>query len=168
MVNQFDRSPQAASAPRTPGLLAHWAERRRAEREGMDYLTSSYQRFIIIYLPILLFIFVLLFPFYWMGLTSIKPNAELINISLNPWWVVEPTLAHYQRLLFETAYPTWMWNTMMVAVSATVISIIASVMAAYGIVRIRYRGARTVGGLIFLAYLVPPSILFIPLAIIVY
>jgi multiple sugar transport system permease protein len=61
-----------------------------------------------------------------------------------------------------------MWNTVMVAVSATVLSLVASVMAAYAIVRVRYRGSNWVGGMIFLAYLVPPSILFIPLAIIVF
>ncbi len=168
MANEVAPTPQVPSAARQPGRLARWAERRRVEQEGMDYLTSWHRRFITVYLPILLFIFVLLFPFYWMGLTSIKPNTELINTSLNPWWVVEPTLAHFERLLFETEYPAWMWNTMMVAVSATVISVVASVMAAYAIVRIRYRGSRTIGGLIFLAYLVPPSILFIPLALTVF
>ena len=168
MANEVAPAPQVPSAAGQPGRLARWAERRRAEREGLDYLTTWHRRFITVYLPILLFIFVLLFPFYWMGLTSIKPNTELIDISLNPWWVVEPTLAHFERLLFETEYPAWMWNTMMVAVSATVISVVASVMAAYAIVRIRYRGSRTIGGLIFLAYLVPPSILFIPLALIVF
>ena len=83
-----------------------------------------------------------------------------MDLSTRPW----PTI---KRLLFETDYPTWMWNTMLVAVVATLLSIVASVMAAYSIVRVRYRGSQTVGGLIFLAYLVPPSILFIPLVIIV-
>jgi multiple sugar transport system permease protein len=150
------------------GAIARWRERRRTEQEGMDYLMPFQQRFVTIYLPLMLFVFVLLFPFYWMGLTSIKPNAELIDNTLNPWWVVSPTLDHFNRLLFKTEFPTWMWNTMMVAVFATFLSIVASVMAAYAIVRVRYRGARTVGGLIFLAYLVPPSILFIPLALVVF
>ena len=151
------------------GLIARWSEMRRQEREGMDYLTSLPKRFVMVYLPVLLFLFILLFPFYWMGLTSIKPNAELIDLEgHNPWWVVNPTLEHFNRLLFQTDYPAWMWNTMMVAVCATFLSIVASVMAAYAIVRIRYKGSSTVGGLIFLAYLVPPSILFIPLAIIVF
>jgi multiple sugar transport system permease protein len=71
-------------------------------------------------------------------------------------------------LLFESYYPHWLWNTMYVAVGATVLSIFASVLAAYAIVRLRYRGAQWVGGLIFLSYLVPPSILFIPLATVVF
>ena len=57
---------------------------------------------------------------------------------------------------------------MYVAICATVLSIVASVLAAYAIVRLRYKGASLVGGLIFLAYLVPPSILFIPLATVVF
>src|SRR5262245_66032001 len=62
----------------------------------------------------------------------------------------------------------WLWNTMLVAVASTVLSIIASVFAAYAIVRLRYRGAQWIGGAIFLAYLVPPSILFIPLSTVVF
>jgi len=82
----------------------------------------------------------------------------------NPFWVVHPTFEHIHKLLFETQYPRWLWNTMYVAVGATTLSIIASVLAAYAIVRLRFKGADTVGVLIFFAYLVPPSILFIPLA----
>ena len=148
-------------------LIEQWQQKKREEREGMDYLTSLPQRLVIVYLPVLAMLFILLFPFYWMGLTSLKPDTELIDRSLNPWWIVDPTLAHFKRLLFETEYPTWMWNTMLVAVTATCLSIVASVMAAYSIVRLRYKGSRVIGGLIFLAYLVPPSILFIPLVIIV-
>jgi multiple sugar transport system permease protein len=150
-------------------MLQRWWDRRRRERQGMDYLDRFHTKLITVYLPIVLFLIFLLFPFYWMGLTSIKPNNELIDMDThNPWWVTNPTLEHFHKLLFETAYPHWMWNTMMVSVSATILSLIASVMAAYAIVRVRYRGSSTVGGMIFLAYLVPPSILFIPLAIIVF
>lgn len=147
--------------PRDPGIA-------RDDVEGMDYLVSLPSRFVTVYLPVLCFLIVLLFPFYWMGLTSVKPDEELIDRSVNPWWVVAPTLQHYIRLIFYTDYPLWMWNTMLVAVVATFLSIVASVMAAYAIVRIRYSGSRWVGGLIFLAYLVPPSILFIPLALVVF
>ena len=112
---------------------------------------------------------VLLFPFYWMALTAIKPDEQLLNLEkFNPFWTWNPTLKHIEKLLFETYYPLWLWNTMFVAVCATVLSIIASVLAAYAIVRLRYRGAQWVGGAIFLAYLVPPSILFIPLSSVVF
>jgi multiple sugar transport system permease protein len=135
------------------------------DSEGMSYLESLPRRVVTLYLPLLVILIVLLFPFYWMALTSIKPDEQLIDMNkYNPFWVVHPTFKHISKLLFETEYPRWLWNTMYVAVGATILSIIASVFAAYAIVRLRFKGADTVGVLIFFAYLVPPSILFIPLA----
>ena len=135
------------------------------DTEGMSYLESLPRRLVTLYLPLAVILFVLLFPFYWMVLTSIKPDEQLIDMNTyNPFWVVHPTLKHINKLLFETQYPRWLWNTMYVAVGATTLSIVASVLAAYAIVRLRFKGADTVGVLIFFAYLVPPSILFIPLA----
>ena len=110
----------------------------------------------------------LLFPFYWMTMTSFKPDAELLSRSANPFWIQHPTFAHFEKLLFHTSYPEWMWNTIIVSVVATITSLVASVLAAYAIERLRFRGAKGVGMAIFLAYLVPPSILFIPLAAIVF
>jgi multiple sugar transport system permease protein len=137
--------------------------------EGMSYLNSLPRRLVTIYLPLTIIVVVLLFPFYWMALTAIKPDEQLLNLDkFNPFWTTAPTFKHIQKLLFESYYPWWLWNTMYVAVAATVLSIVASVLAAYAIVRLRYRGANLVGGLIFLAYLVPPSILFIPLATVVF
>lgn len=136
--------------------------------EGMDYLETRGRRLATLWLPLGLILAVLLFPFYWMGLTAVKPDQELIDLqSTNPLWTWNPTLKHIRVLLFETAYPRWLWNTMSVSIAATFLSLVASVFAAYAIVRIRYRGANWVGGAIFLAYLVPPSILFIPLATII-
>ena len=135
------------------------------DTEGMSYLESLPRRVVTLYLPLGVILLVLLFPFYWMALTAIKPDEQLIDMNTyNPFWVVHPTFKHISKLLFETQYPRWLWNTMYVAVGATTLSIIASVLAAYAIVRLRFRGADTVGVLIFFAYLVPPSILFIPLA----
>jgi multiple sugar transport system permease protein len=137
--------------------------------EGMGYLDTLPRRVATVYIPLTLFIIVLLFPFYWMGVTTFKPNEELYNFSdHNPFWITSPTLDNIRKLLFETDYPQWLLNTMMIAVCATFLSIFASVLAAYAITRLRFRGAQTVGLLIFLAYLVPPSILFIPLATVVY
>jgi multiple sugar transport system permease protein len=135
------------------------------DSEGMSYLESLPRRLITLYLPLFIILVVLLFPFYWMVLTSIKPDEQLIDMEkFNPFWVVHPTFKHISKLLFETQYPRWLWNTMYVAVGATFLSIAASVLAAYAITRLRFKGADTVGILIFFAYLVPPSILFIPLA----
>ncbi|MBO0905995.1 carbohydrate ABC transporter permease [Jiella sonneratiae] len=139
------------------------------DSEGMDQFDTPLRRIFVVYLPLACFIFVLLFPFYWMAITAIKPDHQLTNYKdYSPFWVVNPTLEHIRYLLFETSYPGWLWNTMLVAVASTFISLFASVFAAYAIERIRFTGARTTGLMIFLAYLVPPSILFIPLAFIVF
>jgi multiple sugar transport system permease protein len=145
------------------------AQARVDNSEGMSYLQSLPRRLVTVYLPLSIIIVILLFPFYWMALTSVKPDNQLLDMeTYSPFWVQSPTLKHFHKLLFESYYPHWLWNTMYVAVCATVLSIIASVMAAYAIVRLRYKGASVVGGLIFLAYLVPPSILFIPLSTVVF
>ncbi|HKD77505.1 MAG TPA: carbohydrate ABC transporter permease, partial [Ktedonobacterales bacterium] len=125
--------------------------------EGMSYLETLPRRLVTLYLPLGIILFVLLFPFYWMALTAIKPDEQLIDMErVNPFWTTSPTLKHIEKLLVETHYPRWLWNTMYVATAATVLSMIASVFAAYAIVRLRFRGAQTAGLLIFLAYLVPP------------
>jgi multiple sugar transport system permease protein len=138
------------------------------DSQGMNYLVSLPRRVATIYLPLGVFLFVLLFPFYWMVMTTFKPDEELLSHEGNPFWVVNPTLAHVKKLLFDTPYPDWLWNTVLVSVVSTALSLFCSVLAAYAIERLRYRGSRYVGASIFLAYLVPPSILFIPLATMVY
>ena len=138
------------------------------ESVGMEFLETRRRKLVMVYLPLLVFLFVLLFPFYWMAITSFKPNNELLSREGNPFWVIEPTLAHVKKLLFDTAYPQWMWNTVLVSVVATFFSLVASVLAAYAIERLRFSGAKQTGLAIFLAYLVPPSILFIPLASVVF
>jgi multiple sugar transport system permease protein len=141
----------------------------RADEGGMGYLQKLPRRIVTVYLPLAIFVFVLLFPFYWMTITAVKPNNELTDYNnFSPFWVVQPTLDHIEYLLFETSYPSWMLNTIIISVGATLISLVAAVLAAYAIERLRFSGARTVGLAIFLAYLVPPSILFIPLAFMVF
>lgn len=136
---------------------------------GMGYLQSVPRRVVTIWLPLLIFVFVLLFPFYWMAVTSLKPNIEMTNFNdFNPFWVVRPTLDHFYYLLFETSYPGWLWNTILISTASTVLSLLAAVFAAYAIERLRFSGSRQVGLAIFLAYLVPPSILFIPLSVMVF
>lgn len=139
------------------------------QSEGMDYLVSVPRRLVTVYLPLLVFLIVLLFPFYWMAVTSFKPNDELYDFSkFNPFWVANATLGHFRKLFFETSYPAWLINTLTVSVAATFLSLFASVLAAYAIERLRFTGSRFVGMAIFMAYLVPPSILFIPLSTMVF
>jgi multiple sugar transport system permease protein len=129
---------------------------------------SRARRVMMIYLPLSCFVLILLFPFYWMAVTAFKPNAELLNYKAhNPFWITSPTLAHIKHLLFDTAYPHWLKTTMFVAIGSTTLSLFASTLAAYAIERLRFRGSPYVGLGIYLSYLVPPSILFIPLATVV-
>jgi multiple sugar transport system permease protein len=132
--------------------------------EAMSW-DSRARRMVTIYLPLACFVVILLFPFYWMTVTAFKPNAELYDYkTYNPFWIASPTLDHIYKLLFETAYPRWLLTTMTVAVCATFLSLLSSTLAAYAIQRLRFRGSQYVGLAIYLAYLVPPSIQFIPLA----
>jgi multiple sugar transport system permease protein len=152
-----------------PGRVLTASSPTADHSEGMSYLETLPRRLVTLYLPLSLFVFVLLFPFYWMALTAIKPNAQLLDFdTVNPFWTWSPTFHHITKLLFESAYPQWLWNTMYVATGATILSIFASVLAAYAIVRLRFKGAQTLGVMIFLAYLVPPSILFIPLSTVIF
>ncbi len=129
---------------------------------------SGARRMVVLWLPLACFVIILLFPFYWMAITAFKPDAELYDFQRhNPFWITSPTLAHIRKLLFETSYPSWLMTTMGVAVGATFLSLFASTLAAYAIQRLRFRGSQYVGLGIYLAYLVPPSILFIPLATII-
>ena len=136
--------------------------------QGMDYLTSLPRRWVTVYIPLILLLVILLFPFYWMAMTAFKPDAELLSRSGNPFWLINPTLDHFKKLLFHTQYPAWLWNTILVSVCSTFLSLFASVLAAYAIERLRFKGSKIVGMMIFFAYLVPPSIIFIPLATIVF
>jgi multiple sugar transport system permease protein len=136
---------------------------------GMDYLMTRQRKFVTVYLPLMAFTFILLFPFYWMTVTTFKSNDDIYDYEKNnPFWVWNPTLGNIKKLLFDTSYPEWLWNTMLVSVSSTFISLFASVLAAYAVERLRFKGSPWVGLSIYAAYLVPPSILFIPLATMVY
>ncbi|MFO1198916.1 MAG: carbohydrate ABC transporter permease [Burkholderiaceae bacterium] len=136
------------------------------ESQGMQFLESLPRRWVMTYIPVGLFLFGLLFPFYWMTTTAFKPNEELLSREGNPFWIKSPTLAHFKKLLFDTAYPEWLMNTMVVALVSTIASLATAVLAAYAIERLKFKGSRQVGLSIFLAYLIPPSILFIPLAVV--
>jgi multiple sugar transport system permease protein len=149
--------------------MAEAVARSRLDEGGMGYLETVPRRVVTIYLPLLVFLFVLLFPFWWMTAATFKSSVELNTVrGFAQLWVWQPTFDNINRLLFETDFPHWMWNTILVTVVATFLSIFAAVCAAYAIERIRYTGARYVGMAIFLAYLVPPSILFIPLSTVIF
>ncbi len=141
------------------------------ENDGPEIMSwdSTARRIVTIYVPLIIFVIVLLFPFFWMGITAFKPNVELMNYKdNNPFWINHPTFGNINKLLFETDYGHWLFTTMSIAFGSTFLSLLASVLAAYALQRLRFRGSEYVGLAIYAAYLVPPSILFIPLAQVVY
>jgi multiple sugar transport system permease protein len=151
-----DATVEAIAAPTTDA----------PERLSWD---SGVKRMVLVYLPLALFLIVLLFPFYWMTVTAFKPDAEMYDYkTYSPFWVHSPTLHNIYVLLFETNYPQWLITTMGIAVASTFLSVFSSVLAAYAIERLRFKGAQHFGLAIYLAYLVPPSILFIPLATLIF
>src|SRR5712692_226421 len=91
-----------------------------------------------LWLPLMALIVFALFPFAWMAATSLKANAELYDPKANPMWVQHPSLVHYIGLFKETNFVLWIANTMLVALVATVISLLLGVMLAYPLARMRF------------------------------
>ena len=133
-------------------------------RDGAPLMERTIGRWIRIYIPLLAFVLVTLFPFYWMLITSIKPNRELYNARIMPLIVYQPTLKHYVDLLYETNFLTWTYNTMLVAVVTTAISLVLGTMMAYPLARMRFPGTAVVAIGVAATYLVPQPLLFIPMA----
>jgi multiple sugar transport system permease protein len=127
-----------------------------------------FEKLVKFYLPLFVFLFVLLFPFYWMFITAFKSDKELYNLKLNPFVIHNPTLHNVIMLFKETLFTQWMVNTFFVSILATLVSLGASLLAAYSIQRLRFRTSGSIGISIFFSYLVPPTILFIPLATIIF
>ncbi len=120
------------------------------------------------YVPLAFYLIFLLFPFYWMTITTFKSDQELYNLKLDPFFIHSPTINHVVELFTQTIFLRWMANTFFVAIMATAISLAASLLAAYAIQRLRFKTAGPTGVAIFLGYLIPQTILFIPLATIIF
>src|ERR671935_382870 len=121
-------------------------------------------RLLRLYAPLALFLVVTLFPFYWMIVTSLKPNQELYNVRIFPLIPFQPTLVHYLNLLTQTHFIQWTVNTLVVATVATAISLVLGTMAAYPLARMNFPGAALIALAIAATYLVPQTLLFIPMA----
>jgi multiple sugar transport system permease protein len=119
---------------------------------------------LVIYIPLLIVLFVLLFPFYWMVMTSFKSLAEIFDYSNNPLWVNAPTLSNYAFLFEKVQFGRWAVNSLWVSIVTTLFSLVVSIAAGYALARLRFRGVATFGLLIFITYLVPKTVMFIPLA----
>jgi multiple sugar transport system permease protein len=146
---------------------AGWLRRGRKvaeKRGGVEIGDPFIARLFRIYIPVLLFIFITLFPFYWMLITSFKSDTELLDFNQLPIFVREPTLHNYQELFTHTFFPRWALNTAIVAVVSTAISLFCSILAGYSLARLRFPGANWIGWAIFVTYLVPPTLLFLGMA----
>lgn len=124
---------------------------------------SAFRRFMSVGIPTILFLVLLLLPFYIMAIVSLKPQAEFLRISNNPFSLTSATLDHYRYLFDKTIFAKWSLNTTIVAVASTSISLAFSIMAGYALARLRFRGANALGWIIFVTYLVPQTLLFLPL-----
>jgi multiple sugar transport system permease protein len=121
-------------------------------------------RLMNIHLPLVFYLVFLLFPFYWMSIVSLKPPNDLFDLQFNPFWIQRFTWENYAYLFRETAFSEWVKNTLIVSVVSTVLSLGCSIFAGYALARLRFPGSNFLGVGIFLVYLVPPSLLFLPLA----
>src|SRR5712692_1241435 len=133
---------QSSTGSGQSGVLRPTARKPRTGRRIGDKFVG---RAIRIYIPLLALLAVTLFPFYWMAITSFKSASELFDFSVSPLWVREPTLALYQDLFTKTNFPHWAFNTALVAIVSTLISLFCSVLAGYSLARLRYRGADSIG-----------------------
>ncbi len=131
-------------------------------------IERKWKKWVYFYIPMAVFILFTLFPFYWMAVTALRPDHELYRTwrqaSATPFWTLHPTLEHFKELLQTTAFPHWLWNTMLIAIVSTVISLICGMFAGYALARLTFRGSEFLGTAIFITYLVPQTLLFIPLA----
>jgi multiple sugar transport system permease protein len=120
---------------------------------------------IAFYLAIAFFVVLTTFPFYWMLITSLKSNPDLYNVTNIPFWFNEaPTLEHFRYLFEQTLFARWLLNSLIIGVCVVVITLIAALPAGYSLARMTGRSGESLGIVIFLTYLVPPTLLFLPLS----
>jgi multiple sugar transport system permease protein len=124
-------------------------------------ILASIRHFVVI----LIFVVLLAFPFYWMFITTFKQTPDLYDLKNNPFiFNAAPTLEHLKLLFFETRYLRWMGNTALVGVLVVTITLVLALPAAYSLARLTGRWGERLGIVIFLTYLIPPTLLFIPLS----
>ncbi len=117
------------------------------------------------YLPLSPYLFIVLFPFYWMVVTTFKTDKDLYNLTGVPFWFKEaPTLSHLRLLLYDTLFVTWLQNSLTIGVCVVAITLLIGLPAAYALARMKFRGNHALSTAMFLSYLIPPALLFLPLS----
>ncbi len=126
-----------------------------------------WKRWVFLYLPLAAFVIITLFPFYYMAVTSLRPDREMYipwnRPNFAPFWTLKPTLDHFALLFRETLFLRWLLNTLIISVLSTGIALFCGLLAAYALARLRFPLGGTLGTSIFVTYLVPQTLLFIPL-----
>ena len=117
-----------------------------------------------VYLPLAAFLVFALFPFYWMLISSFKANPELYSLKANRLWIANPTLDQFRDLFAKTAIIQWLLNSFFVSFLTAFISMTFGIMAGYALARLKFPGAQAFGLATFITYLVPTTLIFIPLA----
>jgi len=118
----------------------------------------------LLYAALLFYLFLAIFPLYWMVIATLKNDYDLIDPSVSPFWFKRPLgLNHFDYLFNHTSFFHWYANTYMVAGSVLVITLLLCVPAGYALARLRFRGSETLGIAIFMTYLIPPILLFLPI-----
>ena len=125
-------------------------------------------RLFTLWIPLVLFLVFTLGPFYYMVVVSLKDQQLEVNEpSVNPFWIFHPNLNQYIDLFARTQFPRWALNTLVVASLSTLVSLTFGTLAGYALARLRFRGASLLGIISFITYLVPQTLLFIPLNIVI-
>jgi multiple sugar transport system permease protein len=114
------------------------------------------------YFFLVLFVIFFLTPPLYMFITSLKSSGE-ISAAKNPWWVYAPTLSNYTELLGQNQYLVFFRNSALVSVCVVIVTMVISVTAAFALARMKFWGSATLATGVFLTYLIPDSLLFIPL-----
>jgi multiple sugar transport system permease protein len=123
------------------------------------------RRHVLIYAGVLPFVVIAVFPIYWMLITAFKQDPDLYRMENFPFWFnLAPTLRNFKILFYQTNYGSWIWNTFTISIWVALITLVTAVPAGYALARLRLPGAENTGIAIFMTYLVPPIILFLPLS----
>ena len=126
---------------------------------------KSTRRHLLIYAALTPYVVIAVFPIYWMAITAFKQDPDLYRMENFPFWFnLAPTLRNFKILFYQTNYGSWIWNTFTISGWVALITLVTAVPAGYALARLRLPGAENTGIAIFLTYLVPPIILFLPLS----
>ena len=134
----------------------------------MQRIVGTIARETAFYTAVAFFVVLATFPFYWMLITSLKSNPDLYNVTNIPFWFNElPTLEHFRYLFEQTQFTRWLLNSLIIGVCVVAITLVAALPAGYSLARMTGRNGEALGIGVFLTYLVPPTLLFLPLSRIV-